>query len=97
VEIDLQSTLASRSKASGDANNQAGGGDNTETDSSFKLAIGPYFSDVIPSVEVESAQTMELEYDWGSERPRDGVESGDSAGTESTVTRATISRIDEGR
>jgi hypothetical protein len=101
VEIDLQTTLASRSKASGDPQNDASRGLDSETDSSYKLAITPYFSGVVPTVTVESARSLEsddvIETEWPTHlrQLRLGDEhatSEDSTGTGTTITRETVSR-----
>jgi hypothetical protein len=88
VEIDLQTTLASRSKASGDPQNDASRGLDSETDSSYKLAITPYFS-------VESDDVIETEWPTHLRQLRLGDEhatSEDSTGTGTTITRETVSR-----
>jgi hypothetical protein len=82
-------------------------GAESETDSSFKLAITPYFTDTLPTVTIESAQTIDSGFEQGDEwntnemgrlglgTVSSGVNSqisGESTGTDSTVTRQSRSR-----
>ncbi|ORY27495.1 amino acid permease-domain-containing protein [Naematelia encephala] len=84
VEIDLQSTLASRSKTSAPTSDI---GRERPTDSSLKLdGDDPFFSEIEPTVTVASARTIDS-HDISSAEWTSGTE---SSGTESggTVTQA---------